>query len=61
MRVTKTRANLMLLIAAIIWGAGYIFSKMATNANMQAGLINGIRGLIYAGLATSSSTKPSIR
>jgi drug/metabolite transporter (DMT)-like permease len=51
MRVTKTRANLMLLIAAIIWGAGYIFSKMATNANMQAGLINGIRGLIYAGLA----------
>ena len=41
----------MLLLAAIIWGAGYIFSKMATNAHMQAGLINAIRGFIYAGLA----------
>ncbi|GAX02125.1 DMT family transporter [Secundilactobacillus silagei] len=51
MQVSKGRANLMLLLAAIIWGAGYIFSKMATNAHMQAGLINAIRGFIYAGLA----------
>ena len=39
------------VLGAIIWGAGYIFSKQATNAGMHAGLINGIRGLIYAGLA----------
>lgn len=51
MRVTKTKANAMLLLAAIIWGAGYIFSKQATNAGMHAGLINAIRGFIYAGLA----------
>lgn len=51
MQISKGRANLMLLMAAMIWGAGYIFSKMATNANMQAGLINAIRGFIYAGLA----------
>ncbi|HBF76058.1 MAG TPA: EamA family transporter, partial [Lactobacillus sp.] len=51
MQISKGRANLMLLMAAMIWGAGYIFSKMATNANMQAGLINAIRGFIYAGIA----------
>ncbi|WP_203650469.1 DMT family transporter [Secundilactobacillus yichangensis] len=51
MQISKGRANFMLLAAAMIWGAGYIFSKMATNANMQAGLINAIRGFIYAGLA----------
>ncbi|MCI1985090.1 MAG: DMT family transporter [Lactobacillus sp.] len=51
MQISKTRANLMLLGAAIIWGAGYIFSKLATNAGMHAGLINAIRGFIYAGLA----------
>lgn len=51
MQISKGHANFMLLIAAMIWGAGYIFSKLATNANMQAGLINAIRGFIYAGLA----------
>lgn len=51
MRITKTKANLMLGLAAVIWGAGYIFSKQATNAGMHAGLINAIRGLIYAALA----------
>lgn len=51
MQISKGRANLMLLMAAMIWGAGYIFTKLATNANMQAGLINAIRGFIYAGLA----------
>ncbi|WP_461225605.1 DMT family transporter [Lacticaseibacillus suihuaensis] len=51
MTVTKTRANAMLAVAAMIWGSGYLFTKLATNAGMPAGLINGIRGLIYAGLA----------
>lgn len=51
MQISKGRANFMLLMAAMIWGAGYIFTKLATNANMSAGLINAIRGFIYAGLA----------
>ncbi|WP_125702531.1 DMT family transporter [Lacticaseibacillus daqingensis] len=51
MQLSKTRANGLLLLAATIWGAGYIWSKQATNAGMPAGLINGIRGLIYAVLA----------
>ncbi|MTV82783.1 DMT family transporter [Secundilactobacillus folii] len=51
MQVSKGKANLMLLLAAIIWGSGYVFSKMATNAHFQAGMINAIRGLIYAACA----------
>lgn len=50
MQISKSRANTMLFVAAVIWGAGYIWSKQATNAGMHAGLINAIRGLIYAGL-----------
>lgn len=51
MQISKSRANLMLLVAAVIWGSGYLFSKQATNAGMHAGTINAIRGLIYAALA----------
>jgi drug/metabolite transporter (DMT)-like permease len=50
MKLSKTQANLVLTLTAIIWGSGYIFTKMATNAHMPAGLINGFRGLIYAAL-----------
>ncbi|WP_155286269.1 DMT family transporter [Lacticaseibacillus zhaodongensis] len=51
MKLSKIQANLALLLTATIWGAGYIFSKQATNAHMPAGVINAIRGLIYASLA----------
>lgn len=51
MSISKGKANTMLIFAAIIWGAGYLFSKQATNAGMHAGTINAIRGLIYAGVA----------
>lgn len=46
--MTKTKANFLLLTAAMIWGAGFIFSKQATDAQIPAGLINGFRGLIFA-------------
>ncbi|MCI1283727.1 MAG: DMT family transporter [Lacticaseibacillus songhuajiangensis] len=48
MKLSKTQANLVLTLTAIIWGSGYIFTKLATNAHMPAGMINGFRGLIYA-------------
>lgn len=48
MKLTKLQANLALTLTAVIWGAGYIFSKQATNAHMPAGMINGLRGTIYA-------------
>lgn len=46
--MSKTKANLLLLAAAMIWGAGFIFSKQATDAKIPVGLINGFRGLIFA-------------
>ncbi|WP_461240956.1 DMT family transporter [Paucilactobacillus sp. N302-9] len=50
MKLSKLQANLILLTTAILWGASYLFIKQAVNAGMPAGLINALRGLIYAGL-----------
>ncbi|KIS03533.1 DMT family transporter [Paucilactobacillus wasatchensis] len=51
MKLSKLQANLLLLATAIIWGISYLVVKQATNAQMPAGLINAIRGLIFAALA----------
>lgn len=51
MRLSKMQANLMLLACAVIWGFGYVVVKAAINAHVPAGLMVGIRGLIYMGLA----------
>lgn len=50
MKLSKLQANLILLTTAILWGASYLFIKQAVNAGMPAGMINALRGLIYAGL-----------
>lgn len=47
MNITKRTANLVLVLTAVIWGLGYVFTKYATDAGMPAGLINAIRGFIY--------------
>ncbi|KRM94699.1 DMT family transporter [Loigolactobacillus rennini] len=51
MKLSKGQANLVLLATAILWGFSYPIVKMATNAQLPAGLINALRGLIFAGLA----------
>lgn len=51
MKLTKTQANLLLLLVAIIWGSGYLFSKLATDAEIAPSMIGVCRGLIYALLA----------
>lgn len=52
MKLTKTQANLALTLTAVIWGSGYIFTKLATDAHVPAGLINGYRGLMYVVLVS---------
>ncbi|WP_137602376.1 DMT family transporter [Paucilactobacillus nenjiangensis] len=51
MKLSKVQANIVLFVTAIIWGAGYLFVKQATDAQMTAGMINFFRGAICAGLA----------
>lgn len=42
--MSKRKTNLLLLTVAILWGASYIFVRMAINAGMQSGMINAVRG-----------------
>lgn len=42
--MSKRKANLLLLTVSILWGASYIFVRMAINAGMQSGMINAVRG-----------------
>lgn len=44
MPITKKRANLMLLMVAILWGSSYVFAKLTLEAGMHSGLINACRG-----------------
>ena len=44
MRISQSRANLMLVLVAILWGSSFVFAKQVVDAGMQSGLINGCRG-----------------
>lgn len=44
MQISQSRANLMLVLVAILWGSSYVFAKQVVDAGMQSGLINGCRG-----------------
>jgi len=48
MKLSRTQANMTLLLVAFIWGTSYTFIKQAIAAQMPPGLINVIRGLIFA-------------
>jgi drug/metabolite transporter (DMT)-like permease len=48
MKLKKTSANLMLVAVTVLWGSGFIVTKMALDQNATTGLINIARGLIFA-------------
>lgn len=48
MKLSKIQANVVLLICAFIWGVSFTFIKAATNAHVPIGLLNGLRGLLFA-------------
>ncbi|MDF2927748.1 MAG: superfamily drug/metabolite transporter [Paenibacillaceae bacterium] len=50
MKLTVMRANLLLLLTAMLWGSGFVVLKIALDANVPPGFINFIRGLLFMGL-----------
>lgn len=48
MKLARWQANIMLLLTAMIWGTTYTFIKQAYEGHMTAGMMNAIRGFIYA-------------
>lgn len=51
MKITKRTANMMLLLISVLWGSGFVVTRMALDANVSAGFINFSRGLIFTILA----------
>ncbi|PFP25914.1 EamA family transporter [Bacillus sp. AFS073361] len=50
MKMTKSMANVLLLIASAFWGSGFVVTKIALDANASAGLINFFRGFLFVAL-----------
>lgn len=48
MKISKRRANVMLLVVAILWGSSYVLAKLTINAGMESGIINAVRGSLTA-------------
>lgn len=48
MKLKKSSANLMLMVVTVLWGSGFVVTKMALDLNTSTGLINMVRGLIFA-------------
>ncbi|WP_051504991.1 DMT family transporter [Paenibacillus durus] len=48
MKMTKPTANILLLFISLLWGSGFVVTKIALDANVSAGFINFFRGFLFA-------------
>ncbi len=48
MKLKKSSANLMLMVVTVLWGSGFVVTKMALDLNASTGLINMVRGVVFA-------------
>ncbi len=48
MKLTKTKANLLLVLVTVAWGLGFLCVKVAINNGMSPAIINIIRGFIFS-------------
>lgn len=61
MKIKRYSANLILIGVTVLWGSGFIATKMAIDFNVSSGLINIIRGLLFAVLTFSFFSKRIIK
>lgn len=47
MKMTKSTANVFLLLTAALWGSGFVVTKIALDANASPGFINFFRGFLF--------------
>ncbi|PLT33513.1 DMT family transporter [Bacillus sp. V5-8f] len=47
MKMSKSMANILLLITSVFWGSGFVVTKIALDANVSAGFINFVRGFLF--------------
>ncbi|MFD1776181.1 DMT family transporter [Paenibacillus rhizophilus] len=47
MKMTKSMANVLLLSISLLWGSGFVVTKIALDANTSAGFINFFRGFLF--------------
>lgn len=48
MKMTRSMANILLLLTSILWGSGFIVTKVALDANASVGFTNFSRGILFA-------------
>ncbi len=48
MKIKRYSANIILIGVTILWGTGFVGTKIAIDANVPVGLINIIRGTLFA-------------
>lgn len=47
MKMTKSMANMLLLLTAVFWGSGVVVTKIALDAGVSAGFLNFFRGFLF--------------
>ena len=48
MKLKKSTADLLLIVVTLLWGSGFVATKIAIDNNAPTGMINLIRGGIFA-------------
>jgi drug/metabolite transporter (DMT)-like permease len=51
MKMSSRTANLLLLLTSLLWGSGFITTKLVLDANITVGFLNFVRGFIFSVLA----------
>ena len=51
MKMTKSGANLLLMVVSVLWGSGFVVTKMVLDGGITPGFANFSRGLLFALMA----------